>query len=92
MPLSRSPMLKSGATHSAMPHIHATGESCPLCDEPIPHDRFDEIKARIETRQLARTAEITSRLQEQFAREKGTPLNRHAGKLPYGNCADRQCT
>ena len=74
MPLSQSPMLKSGATHSAMPHIHATGESCPLCDQPIPHDRFDEIKARIETRQLARTAEITSRLQEQFAREKADSL------------------
>jgi hypothetical protein len=67
-------MLKHGAAQSAIPLIHVSGESCPLCDQPIPHDRFDEIKARIETRQSARTAEITSRLQEEFAREKADAL------------------
>jgi hypothetical protein len=67
-------MLKSGTAHSSMPHTVATDESCPLCDQPIPHDRFDEIKARIASRQLARMAEITSRLQEDFAREKADAL------------------
>jgi hypothetical protein len=67
-------MLKDGAFESALPLFQQTGESCPLCDQPIPHDRFDEIKARIQARQLARTAEITSRLAEQFAREKANAL------------------
>lgn len=45
-------------------------EACPTCDQPIPHDRFDEIKARIQSRERKRADEITSRLQEQHAREK----------------------
>lgn len=45
-------------------------EVCPTCDQPIPHDHFDEIKARIETREQERSAEIKARLDEQFAREK----------------------
>ena len=57
-----------------MPLFQPTAESCPLCDQPIPHDRFDEIKARIELRQSVRMAEITSRLREQFAREKANAL------------------
>lgn len=66
MSLSQSTPLKSGASHSAMSHLHAAGETCPTCDQPIPHDHFDEIKERIETRQSARSAEITERLQDQF--------------------------
>src|SRR6266542_1917307 len=71
MSLSRSAALKTGA---AIPHIHASSESCPVCDQPIPHDRFDEVKARIEARQSAHTAEVTSRLQQQFAHEKADAL------------------
>lgn len=67
--MAQSPLMKSGATHTVT-HLHAAGDVCPLCDQPIPHDRFDEIKERIESRELARSAEITARLQEQFAREK----------------------
>lgn len=49
-------------------------EACPTCDQPIPHDRFDEIKARIQSRERKRSDEITARLQEQHAREKETAL------------------
>lgn len=45
-------------------------EACPTCDQPIPHDRFDEIKARIQSRERKRADDITARLQEQHAREK----------------------
>lgn len=69
MALSQSPLMKSGAKQTVT-HLHAAGDVCPLCDQPIPHDRFDEIKERIESQELARSAEITARLQEQFAREK----------------------
>jgi len=36
MSLSQSPVLKPGAAQSAMSHIHAVGEVCPTCDQPIP--------------------------------------------------------
>lgn len=65
MALSQSPLMRSGAKHTVT-HLHAAGDVCPLCDQPIPHDRFDEIKERIESRELTRSAEITA----QFAREK----------------------
>lgn len=53
-----------------MPHIHLVGKVCPTCDQPIPHDRFDEIKGRIEARQSERETRITSRLTEEFGRQK----------------------
>jgi hypothetical protein len=58
MSLSQSPVLKPTAAHSAMPRIHVVDEVCPTCDQPIPHDRFDEIKERIETRQSERETQI----------------------------------
>lgn len=70
MSLSQSPALKPGAAHSAMPHIHTAVETCPTCDQPIPRDRFDEIKQRIEARQSARETQITTRLGEEFGRQK----------------------
>ena len=51
-------------------------ETCPTCDQPIPHDRFDEIKDRIETRQAAREAQITARLLDEFGREKAEAVER----------------
>ena len=74
MSLSQSPVLKSDASRGVRPHIHAAGETCPTCDQPIPHDRFDEIKERIETRQSARAEEIAARLQDQFTRDKAEAL------------------
>lgn len=74
MSLSQSPVLKSGSSQSALSHIHAAGEACPTCDQPIPHDRFEEIKEKIETRQSAHSAQIAARLQEQFKREKADAL------------------
>lgn len=70
MSLSQSPVLKPGASLGAMPHIHAAGEACPTCDQPIPPDRFNEIKERIQARQSARETQITTRLMEEFGRQK----------------------
>ena len=69
-----SPALKLEAAHTPAPHLHLAEEVCPLCDQAIPRDRFDEIKDRIETRQRERSAEITSRLETQFAQDKAKAL------------------
>lgn len=68
MPASHSPALASQP--SATPHFHVDSDTCPLCDQPIPSDRADEIRERIE----AREADITNRLSEQYERESARAL------------------
>jgi hypothetical protein len=60
----------SSLRETSVPHIHITGESCPWCDQPIPHEKFAEITGRIEARERDRFAEITRTLKEQHARDK----------------------
>jgi hypothetical protein len=55
---------------SSVHHLHAVGDICPLCDQPIPHDRADEIAERLEAREREQSAAITSRLTERFETEK----------------------
>lgn len=43
---------------------------CPLCDQPIPHEKFDEIHARIEARERERSALVERQLREHLARQK----------------------
>ncbi len=52
------------------PHLHIEGERCPWCEQPIPHEKFDEIRARIEAKERERTAALESRLKEQVAQER----------------------
>ena len=70
MSVSQSSLAKPGVMHSPMSRIQGAGELCPTCDQPIPHDRFDEIKERIEARQSERETQITTRLMEEFGRQK----------------------
>jgi hypothetical protein len=64
------------ASHASMTdsaptaRLHLTEGICPTCEQPIPRDRFDEIRERIEARQRERSVEISARLHDQFAREK----------------------
>jgi hypothetical protein len=70
MSLSQSPALTPGPANGAMSHLHAVSEVCPTCDQLIPHDKFDEIKERIQARQSERETQITTRLMEEFGRQK----------------------
>lgn len=45
-------------------------QRCPWCDQPIPHERYDEIHARIAAKERERTAQVERQLREQLAREK----------------------
>ncbi len=29
------------------PHVHALGETCPVCDQPIPNDKAEAVRARV---------------------------------------------
>lgn len=54
------------ALQSAKPHLHFDEDRCPLCEQPIPHEELDRIIAKARERE----AEMTARLQEQFARQR----------------------
>jgi len=74
MAASPASFLKSAA-HQTPAHTHsADHEVCPVCEQPIPHDHFDEINKRIEQRQREQASEVAAQLQEQFAREKAQVL------------------
>lgn len=64
------------ARPNAVPYLHLNEEVCPMCDQPIPHDRVDEIARRMEARERERSVEITSQLQREFATEKALALQK----------------
>lgn len=43
-------------------HVHIVGEHCPWCDQPITHDKFEQIQARIQREERKRTADVEMRL------------------------------
>lgn len=52
----------------------AATQQCPWCDQPIPAEKLKEIKGRIAAREHARLSELTSRLKDQFARERSAQM------------------
>lgn len=44
-------------------------DRCPWCDQPISHDKFEHIQARIAAQERERTAQFESRLKEQVTKE-----------------------
>lgn len=48
------------------PHLHRADDLCPLCEQPIPHETYDRIVAKGRERE----AELTARLQQQFAKQQ----------------------
>src|SRR5258708_34189877 len=49
-------------------------ERCPWCGQRITHEKFDEIRERIEAEERKRSAEFELRLPEQVAHEKADAL------------------
>jgi hypothetical protein len=64
------PSVASPLRASAVAHLHAVGEVCPLCEQPIPHERAEEIAERLEARERERSDAITARLTERFETAK----------------------
>jgi hypothetical protein len=50
------------ATATQVPFPQSASDRCPTCDQVIPHDHFDEIQSRIQTRQQEQVDVITARL------------------------------
>src|SRR4051794_18939764 len=81
MASSRPSLFEVGGQGTPAAHIHPAADLCPVCDQPIPHERADEIARRLDTLEQERTAEITARLTAQAAGDKAAALaeaERHA--------------
>lgn len=51
-------------------HLHVTDARCPWCDQTIPHEKLNQIRARIEAKERERSAEVERHIKEQVVREK----------------------
>jgi chemotaxis protein histidine kinase CheA len=74
MAASQLPQLKSVPPSLGPGHVHGAHDVCPLCEQPIPHDRFDEINDRIEAREREREEAVARKLRDDFATEKSRLL------------------
>ena len=50
---------------SEMSHPATMEDTCPWCGQPIPHEKFIEIKARIRANERARTRDLERRLRDE---------------------------
>ncbi|MBN8979688.1 MAG: hypothetical protein J0I29_00185, partial [Rhizobiales bacterium] len=83
---ARAPLFEAKAVQPT-PRMSLLADACPTCDQPIPHDRHDEIKERIQSRERERSDEIAARLKEQHARDKELALE-EARKLSDAKIAE----
>jgi hypothetical protein len=66
MVASPSPQV-SAVTH---PHLHFAGERCPYCEQPIPNEKAEQVRARAEARERELSEGLTARLTQKFALER----------------------
>ena len=61
------------AVRAAAPHIHVAGDRCPVCEQPIPNDRLDQVNKRIAARdlQMKTDADARVRAEVQVVRAQG---------------------
>jgi hypothetical protein len=62
--------VRIGAVH----HLHQVGDTCPVCDQPLPHERAEEVAQRLKEREEAQSSATTARLTERFETEKTEAL------------------
>jgi hypothetical protein len=58
------------AARTSPVHIHIAGLQCPVCDQPIPNEKAEQVRARMEARERELSDAVTNRLKEQFAQER----------------------
>jgi hypothetical protein len=58
------------AARASPVHIHIAGLQCPVCEQPIPSEKADQVRIRIELREREVAEGVSARLKEQFAQER----------------------
>jgi hypothetical protein len=57
-------------TNIAKADGRSLGLQCPVCDQPIPSEKADQARSRLETREREVSEKVVARLQSQFAQER----------------------
>src|SRR5688572_13161251 len=60
----------NSAFKPTIPHAHIAGDRCPVCDQLIPPEKFEEIHGRIEAKERERAQEAERKLREHAAAER----------------------
>ena len=50
--------------------LHLAGEFCPYCEQPIPNEKAEQVRARTEAKKRELSESVTARLAQKFAVEK----------------------
>lgn len=50
--------------------LHLAGEFCPYCEQPIPNEKAEQVRARTEAKERELSESVTARLTQKFALEK----------------------
>jgi hypothetical protein len=58
------------ALHSVEPHVHPVIETCPTCEQPIPNEKAEEIRARAAVAEQRLVDAANARAAQQIANEK----------------------
>lgn len=74
MASSRPSLFEISGQGAAAHQVHPSADLCPLCDQPVPQDRAEEIAHRLDALEQKRSAEITARLTAQAAADKAAAL------------------
>ena len=51
-------------------HVHVAGQKCPTCDQPIPNEKAELVRARVAARDRELSVAVEARLRDQFAQER----------------------
>lgn len=62
-------------------HTHGAEERCPLCDQPIPPEKFEEIHGRIQAKERERALEAERRLKELVSLERSQAEAKARGEV-----------
>ncbi len=52
---------------SQEPHIHIAGETCPVCDQPIPNEKLQEVRAKMKARERELAEAARGKAAQEFA-------------------------
>lgn len=58
--------MASSQSVASIHHLHPVGDVCPTCDQPVPHERAEEIARRLEEQEKRQAAQLTAKLQKRF--------------------------
>jgi hypothetical protein len=83
-PLSSAAPVASSLHSTPVHYLHVVGDVCPLCHQPITHDRANESAERLEAREREQFTAISTQLGKKFEAEKAAIKRESEAALESG--------